>query len=875
VLYLRKNILYVSLKKLLIMNRILLPSVINRINIQSFRVIIACLFLISHIVALGQAVTVSGANSASNGSYASLNTAFTAINAQDQTGNEITVEIHQSLTEGNTSSLTGAGGMWASLYVYPTVENISVSVGFSSYTIALNGAQNVIIDGRVNMEGSTADMIIQNSGAGQTQGGAITLINNAQNNTIRYCIIKSSIVNATANPLNGAIVRIGSGSGGSGLGVSNNIIEYCHLTAYSNSTRPTFGISMNGISGSINSNNMIRNNNFYNHHRTNSDSYGIYLGNYNTGTIVRANNFFETTNLTCSSASNLYTIAAVGTTGVGSILIEGNYIGGRMPSCAGSPLTIDANTNISVMYVPIFVSATGSTQQSDILNNVIKNIHIVKTTNSNPFSAIRTNQAAWVNIAGNIIGSEENGKITINSSNNQASSVISYGIEHAPSAVSQANSSVSDNSISFVTLTRSSAHLDHSFRAIDIVSHTALNTVSINRNFIHSIELATNNTSTSQNIIGIRIDNGSASGNVNSVRQVYNNIISLGKDIFSNSQIHGILETGNALRSNKYYFNSVIISGVVGNPTFISKTYAMRIASSNANIDARNNILVNYRSNAIGELSKHYALGVSGNSNINSNFNNYYTSDNTNGIMASVFDTDFLYVSDEFQNTLGGNANSQSANPLFDNMNGIMPVNYSPNMQLVGTAIPGFDYDFFGTLRNIPPQIGAIELSSSDLYTVSINVSPSGAGYTTGSGGYISGQMVTIKAFANQGYEFENWTENDIIVSENHSYSFVIESNRTFKANFSNIGTAVSELMQKTLPLVFPNPANEFVYVNLHSQNTADIIITDNMGRAVYNETIIPSTNQLQINLQNIESGYYILYIRQSEKQFIQKIIIL
>ena len=72
-------------------------------------------------------------------------------------------------------------------------------------------------------------------------------------------------------------------------------------------------------------------------------------------------------------------------------------------------------------------------------------------------------------------------------------------------------------------------------------------------------------------------------------------------------------------------------------------------------------------------------------------------------------------------------------------------------------------------------------------YTVRLSSNPSKGGTTSGAGTYTSGTQVTITATANNnnGYKFKNWTENGNVVSNNTSYSFTIQDNRKFVANFS------------------------------------------------------------------------------------------
>lgn len=109
---------------------------------------------------LSAQVTVSGAHALSNGTYARLGLAFTAINGQSQTGNNIVITITASTTESASAVLNA--GTWTTLKIYPTTSGLSISGSFVGPIIDLNGADNVTIDGRVNQAG-TKSLIIQHT----------------------------------------------------------------------------------------------------------------------------------------------------------------------------------------------------------------------------------------------------------------------------------------------------------------------------------------------------------------------------------------------------------------------------------------------------------------------------------------------------------------------------------------------------------------------------------------------------------------------------------------------------------------------------------------------------------------------------------------
>ena len=72
-------------------------------------------------------------------------------------------------------------------------------------------------------------------------------------------------------------------------------------------------------------------------------------------------------------------------------------------------------------------------------------------------------------------------------------------------------------------------------------------------------------------------------------------------------------------------------------------------------------------------------------------------------------------------------------------------------------------------------------------YTITATASPSNAGTITGAGSYASGSTCTLRATANSGYTFVNWTKNGTQVSTNPDYSFTVTGNASYVANFEPI----------------------------------------------------------------------------------------
>jgi len=71
-------------------------------------------------------------------------------------------------------------------------------------------------------------------------------------------------------------------------------------------------------------------------------------------------------------------------------------------------------------------------------------------------------------------------------------------------------------------------------------------------------------------------------------------------------------------------------------------------------------------------------------------------------------------------------------------------------------------------------------------YSVTVYSSPTAGGTVSGSGTYVSGQTVTVKAHKNKFYDFYAWTENGSTVSIDSVYQFTLQSYRNLTAVFIN-----------------------------------------------------------------------------------------
>ncbi len=210
-------------------------------------------------------------------------------------------------------------------------------------------------------------------------------------------------------------------------------------------------------------------------------------------------------------------------------------------------------------------------------------------------------------------------------------------------------------------------------------------------------------------------------------------------------------------------------------------------------------------------------------------------------------------------------------------------VNWTENGEVVSEEV---EYTFTITgNRNLVANFSLLD------YDVILSVNNEAAGSVTGAGNYHHGEEVTLTATANEGYEFLNWTENDIIVSIDAEYLFEITKDRNLVANFEKIeepedpeqpedpenpedpeqpeepGEGVEELTSSFN--IYPNPVNDKLYIETQTQ-TLTVEIYDIYGRQ---QSMVNGQQSTVIDVTNLNSGVYFVKVVSSEGEAVKRIV--
>ncbi len=354
-------------------------------------------------------------------------------------------------------------------------SNVNTTINFISVvspTFDFNGTGFLTIDGRKGGTGSTGFINISNFNG---SGTAIRFQNDAVNNTINYCRISGASSNS-----NSGVINFLSTTGT--LGNSNNTISNC--TIKDTISNPIYAIYSSGNTNYPNINNAILGNTISDYFNGSNPTYGVYL---TTGTDLWTinNNHFYQTSFRSLSYNNA---GAVFANSGSSYIVNGNYIGGSAPFCAGSAMNYNGTGSITFISLNLPTSNTCAIQ-----NNVIRNLVLDLTGTPNSF--INMANGAF-SITGNTIGnssSTNNIVFTSSATNILFSPILLTG------GTSYGNIDITSNAIGGISVGGAGTV---QFRGIHVT--TAVPALTITGNLIGSLTTASSITdSTNLNLYGI------------------------------------------------------------------------------------------------------------------------------------------------------------------------------------------------------------------------------------------------------------------------------------------------------------------------------------------------------------------------------------
>lgn len=314
--------------------------------------------------------------------FSNLTAAIFALNTRGTTGH-IVFELQNnyvSTTENNSMALTYQGNVnaTATFKVRSDLTTPLVIAKTSILNIGIldfNGGDYITIDGTIGNAscGTSYGIILRDVGGGTCMG----FRNDAQNNTIKGIQLEiGGLSGIFMEYLNGSIGNDYNSFLCNKFQLRSDIVSTASVTGFV--TRANVGFACK------NDHMLIDQNKFEN------CASGIIAsggGNYGLWTITN-NHFYKTT---ASSAINSFIQVQMSDTG--KVIIEGNYIGGSAPFCAGAKMLFSSGSSLFNLSLP-----STSLTNSSFSNNTIQNITSSSNLTLTQFSGFP------INIENNVLG---------------------------------------------------------------------------------------------------------------------------------------------------------------------------------------------------------------------------------------------------------------------------------------------------------------------------------------------------------------------------------------------------------------------------------------------------------------------------------------
>lgn len=420
--------------------------------------------------------------------------------------------------------------------------------------------------------------------------------------------------------------------------------------------------------------------------------------------------------------------------------------------------------------------------------------------------------------------------------------------------------------------------------------------------WIAGILSGTNSTIYSNKIFNLRGDNNSNIVGIYKTANnslIYNNMITLGVNLSKNTSLKGIYD---AAGSNKYFYNSIYLGGIVDSASY--STYAFQSDVANVNRVFKNNIFGNLRSHFKGS-AKHYVIRYGGSSTnptgLISDYNIFINKSEPIG-----------YYNGNVRNTINdwriavGSNNDQNSRIYFpqfiDTLNGDLHLivdAIDPNLQ--GFPILEVVDDFDGNSRDPnSPYIGAhenisfplpVELSffdgkidnnkillswetKSEINTKEFEVQK-----------LLNEQWITIGKVAANGNtnktNFYNFIDNSLIMKNQEYRVKIIDNDGKYNYSYQINVNGVLPL-KFSLEQNYPNPFNPMTKIRFtipveYSNNVTSLKVYDVLGKEIetlVNEVKEAGNYEVTFDARKLGSGIFIYQLQNGNMKISRKMIL-
>lgn len=162
---------------------------------------------------------------------------------------------------------------------------------------------------------------------------------------------------------------------------------------------------------------------------------------------------------------------------------------------------------------------------------------------------------------------------------------------------------------------------------------------------------------------------------------------------------------------------------------------------------------------------------------------------------------------------------------------------------------------------------------------VKVDIVPALGGTIQGTGYYAEDELVYLRAIPNEGFDFLNWTDTlGHILSTDIIYQFTMPDSQTrVFANFTESPVEVTETNAGQNINIFPNPANNQVFIKLENiQDQADIRFINATGQIVLQKNHFVSNEGMtaSFDINFLKPGIYFIIVSNNQNTSTHKLIV-
>jgi hypothetical protein len=239
---------------------------------------------------------------------------------------------------------------------------LSITSANTTGTLLFDGGDFVTFDGRPGGTGTSKELTIQNTNAGNSY--AIRFVNDATYDNISYCVVRS----ANNNAAGASIILAGTNgtTGNDNITIDNNDIRDVTLLITPNNAILSAGST--GSSVLYNNNIVISNNNILNFYNATGNIAGIIATQGSSDWTITGNNFNHTFGGASKSISGSFSAIHAVNTQMENFTIANNYIGGTVALPGGGNINVVGSGIFHLIRLSLNPAVVNNIQGNTIWN---------------------------------------------------------------------------------------------------------------------------------------------------------------------------------------------------------------------------------------------------------------------------------------------------------------------------------------------------------------------------------------------------------------------------------------------------------------------------------------------------------------------------